>query len=286
MVSNSNVPTFQEFLECIKGTGVTEESWSLGRAPYLHRILSPLLPLKDQMQGPTLDVASGGASFFRPISCFAPWLLPYATTELHSGAVTIDGTTIPAHAFECERDRLPLPDRSQGLVLFCDVIEHLLVDPVWTLLEFNRVLREGAHLVISTPNVTGIDRVINVLKGRNPINESQYKPTALHQRHNREWAVRELQSILELVGFGELVYTTHPELISGTLTDLHRLMTSAGYTDIPLGDFGPEIVIIGRKVEHLTVDSPLDVDRRWPKWLYTDIDDYRQRPTIYPIVNS
>jgi SAM-dependent methyltransferase len=51
-----------------------------------------------------------------------------------------------------ERERLPYADGSFDWVVFSEVIEHLLYSPLTVLREFQRVLRPGGRLLITTPN--------------------------------------------------------------------------------------------------------------------------------------
>lgn len=278
-----SIPSYDDFYASITAQGTDLESWAVGRAPNLYRILLPLLQYPQKICGPTLDVASGYGCLFRALRDFAPELLPYHITELREGKFDIDGTPIPIFKFECEKERLPVADHSYGTVFFCDVIEHLIVDPVWALLEFNRVLKHEGTLIISTPNVTGIDRLQNLLGGYNPINENQYKSSSIYQRHNREWTIRELGRILTGLGFTELEYCTHEELLSPGENALHQIITKLNLSTMALKDAGPEIVMIARKTSHLTLDMNLPKDVRWPAWLYTDHDNYRRRPAEFPI---
>jgi len=62
------------------------------------------------------------------------------------------------HTFDCvcfdvEREPFPFPDNAFDVVMWCEVIEHLNENPVFTLSEIHRVLKPGGAVVISTPNV-------------------------------------------------------------------------------------------------------------------------------------
>ena len=62
-------------------------------------------------------------------------------------------------------DRAPYPDNMFNTVVTLDVIEHMF-DPISFLAELRRVLRPGGHLVLSTPNIRKIQRVLTLIGGR------------------------------------------------------------------------------------------------------------------------
>lgn len=257
--------------------------WAVSRAPQLCRIFN-VFSLVPQLSGPTLDIGSGGASFFRLLRSYGPHLLPYSCADLEGGEIQLNNTRITIHPFTCDRDRLPIESHSVGLVLLCDVLEHLLVDPVWTLLEANRVLRMGGHFVISTPNATSIDRVLTMLAGEHPGMESQYKPTSIYDRHNREWTANEVMECLSGLGFKPSLWDSNFSAVSPLAKQLlHELRRTQLVT---LADvfFGPDLVFVFEKVEHHTIDSLQDPQRRWPTFLYTGFECYRRRPERFPIL--
>lgn len=252
----------------------------------LTRIAKVMAAVKDTVSGPTLDVASARGLLFPFLQTYLPNWLPYHVTSLHRDEIIAGTEKIQCLQFECDKDRIPVPDDSYGCVLFFDVLEHLLVDPMWTLFEFNRVLKPGGCVIISTPNAISIDRANGMLQGRSPFTEHYIKPGAIYERHNREWSVGEVQQALELSGFTDHVYTTFPEALSESDIQLHRHLVEHQLTQLPLDLFGPHVVIASRKAQRKTLDDPLGVDERWPAWLYTHFDDYRKRPSIFPINSS
>jgi SAM-dependent methyltransferase len=103
--------------------------------------------------------------------------------------------------FNIETDEFPYPDATFDAILFCELIEHLAINPVWALAEMHRVLRPGGHLVVTTPNALSIDRVASALTGRRPFVD-QYSPAfGYGARHNREFGMRELDVLLGETGF-------------------------------------------------------------------------------------
>jgi SAM-dependent methyltransferase len=110
-----------------------------------------------------------------------------------------------AHDFEfwqvnVERDEFPFADESFEVVLFCEVIEHLLEDPMHALLEIRRVLVPGGCLILSTPNVARWQNVQRILAGEQSIYDP-YSHNGPYGRHNREYTLGELTHLLAGAGF-------------------------------------------------------------------------------------
>lgn len=106
------------------------------------------------------------------------------------------------HHVNVESAVLPFDDATFDVVLFCEVLEHLLSDPVHALLEMKRVLRQRGVLVLSTPNVARLENVARLAAGAN-----MYDPYSGHGpygRHNREYTRHEVTKLLQFVGFDVL----------------------------------------------------------------------------------
>ncbi|HEX8137155.1 MAG TPA: glycosyltransferase [Pyrinomonadaceae bacterium] len=105
----------------------------------------------------------------------------------------------PYKQFNIEEDSFPYEDATIDVVLFCEIIEHLLSDPVHALVEIRRVLRPGGTLVITTPNVARLDNVCKIIGGENIYDPySGYGP---YGRHNREYNKHDLHRLLTANGF-------------------------------------------------------------------------------------
>src|SRR5204863_9220093 len=84
-------------------------------------------------------------------------------------------------------------------VLFCEVLEHLLEEPLRSLREIQRVLKHGGTLIVTTPNATRLENVARLLAGENMYDPySAYGP---YGRHNREYTLNELRLLLTHAGF-------------------------------------------------------------------------------------
>jgi SAM-dependent methyltransferase len=103
--------------------------------------------------------------------------------------------------FNVETDEFPYPDGAFDVVIFSEMIEHLAVNPVWTLAEIHRVLKPGGHVIVTTPNALSIERVSSVLTGRRPFVDHYSPVFGYGARHNREFAAFELYTVLDETGF-------------------------------------------------------------------------------------
>jgi SAM-dependent methyltransferase len=108
-------------------------------------------------------------------------------------------TAWPSQLFNAEEDDFPFDPRSVDVVLFCEILEHLLMDPVAVLRRIHRVLKPGGLLVLTTPNVLRIENVLALVNGANIFD--QYSGFGPYGRHNREYTPDEVHRLLEFAGF-------------------------------------------------------------------------------------
>lgn len=165
--------------------------------------------------------------------------------------------------FDAEKDVFPYPDGRFATVLCCELIEHLPSDPMHTMAEINRILRDGGHLVLTTPNIASLRAIAAVFSGYHPALFPAYlKPEAVAQgesRHHREYTAKEIHLLLHYAGFDVLRLETgpfrdrpHPELAW-----VSQLIERYGF---PKESRGEGIYAVGRKA------GP--VRDRYPNWLY------------------
>jgi SAM-dependent methyltransferase len=101
--------------------------------------------------------------------------------------------------FNIETDKFPYKDKTYDLVLNCEILEHLTLDPVHSLQEIHRILKSDGYLVITTPNVNRQENWLKLAKGENIYDPySGYGP---YGRHNREYTINELWNIVFTNGF-------------------------------------------------------------------------------------
>jgi SAM-dependent methyltransferase len=127
--------------------------------------------------------------------------------------------------FDAERDVFPYADGSFDLVLCCELIEHLLHDPMHMLIEIRRVLGDGGRLVLTTPNIasyTAVARVLNrkehpQLFSRYADPKGEFRDTEIP--HVREYTPDEVAETAVAAGFEvEYLFT---EKIAGYESDLY-----------------------------------------------------------------
>lgn len=122
---------------------------------------------------------------------------------------TIDKYNLQLASCDIEKEPLPFEDNTFDYLLFTEVIEHLRINPVFTMSELYRVLKPGGTLMLETPNLYSLNGIYNFLvKGRayaccnNDIYTefSQYNKFGFFG-HIREYTTQELQLFLTKIGF-------------------------------------------------------------------------------------
>ncbi len=99
-----------------------------------------------------------------------------------------------------EYDHWPWEDGRFDIVLYCEVIEHLVYDPTWTLVEAHRVLKKDTgNLLISTPNALAYPYLLQMIKGVNFY--PPYSGYSHYARHHRLFSPEELVKLCVMVGY-------------------------------------------------------------------------------------
>ncbi len=99
-----------------------------------------------------------------------------------------------------EYDHWPWEDGRFDIVLYCEVIEHLVYDPTWTLVEAHRVLKKDTgNLLISTPNALAYPYLLQMIKGVNFY--PPYSGYSHYARHHRLFSPEELVKLCTMVGY-------------------------------------------------------------------------------------
>ncbi len=111
--------------------------------------------------------------------------------------------------FNIEFDDFPYEDETYDVVFLCEVIEHLVHDPVHAIHEINRVLKPGGHVILSTPNPMRLENFWKVARGKNIY--PPYSGWGATSRHNREFTKSELIRLLEANGFSIEIAAIHKD---------------------------------------------------------------------------
>ena len=110
--------------------------------------------------------------------------------------------------FNVETDPFPYPDGYFHTVLCCELLEHLIRDPMHMLWECNRVIENDGYLLVSTPNISSCQAIEGVLTLCTPYHFAQYNLSDRADQHNREYSPIELQWAVEAAGFSLVMMET------------------------------------------------------------------------------
>jgi SAM-dependent methyltransferase len=121
---------------------------------------------------------------------------------------TIKSTGIHVVKCDIEAERLPFPDNSFDAVVFNELFEHLRINPIFTLSEVLRVMKPGATLMLSTPNLRSWGGMKNYLLHNRAYSccgdtFAEYQKLAKlgHMGHVREYTTREIAEFMRRIGF-------------------------------------------------------------------------------------
>lgn len=160
--------------------------------------------------------------------------------------------------FNIENDIFPYEDGEFDLVIFAEIIEHLLNDPCKVLREIKRVLKPNGTLILTTPNVARLENVTRLISGTNIYDPySGYGP---YGRHNREYNRHELDQLLRFEGY-ELTVCFTADVHANNAQAFTQVEKIAELLRFRENDLGQYIFIkaIAKAGEQCT---------RRPNWLY------------------
>ena len=109
------------------------------------------------------------------------------------------------YGFNVEKDIWPFEDNSFDLVIACEIVEHLAMDPMALFAGANRVLKPGGYLFVSTPNAASIQNFLKL--GRlMPAGLAQqfrrpFSIARLYERHSREYSPFTIGEMCGAAGF-------------------------------------------------------------------------------------
>ena len=162
--------------------------------------------------------------------------------------------------FNVENDLFPYADGEFDIVIFAEIIEHLLNDPCKVLQEIKRVLKPGGTIIVTTPNVARLENVARLISGENIYDPySGYGP---YGRHNREFNRHELVTLLQFVGFDVTEHFTadvHANR-AATYADLNDLKVKLEFRKHDLGQY-----------LFLKATNTTRASEKVPSWLYRSL---------------
>jgi SAM-dependent methyltransferase len=187
-----------------------------------------------------------------------PYHLTYALKRLGYNVVGLDidpsrySHFIKKHNLDivpCNIETKPLPFNANTfqLIVFNEVFEHLRIDPIKTLIEINRVLSPGGIMMLSTPNLYALHRILLFLIGRgikDPYGAFKQMHDIGHMGHLREYSVKEVKRFLVNTGYEcvAVEYETYKFVIKGNWGKLANIV----YMFTPKV-FSPHFIVFSRK---------------------------------------
>lgn len=116
----------------------------------------------------------------------------------------LDKYDLDVKKVDIENEKLPFENNSFNFIIFNEVFEHLRINPIFTLKEIFRILKPGGSLLLTTPNLYAVHKIImfNLGKGFNdPYDEFNKLNIYGYMGHIREYSSREIRKFLEQAGF-------------------------------------------------------------------------------------
>jgi SAM-dependent methyltransferase len=169
--------------------------------------------------------------------------------------------TFRSRMFNVEEDEFPYDSGSFDVVLFCEMIEHLLMNPLFTLGQIHRVLKPGGVLVVTTPNVARLGNVLAVVNGANIYDP--YSGFGPYGRHNREYTRHDLHRLLDFAGFDiDLSFTADGH--EWNVTDWPRHAGLAPLVEFRRPDLGQYLFVRARATRPPRSGLPSFLYRSWP----------------------
>lgn len=179
-------------------------------------------------------------------------------TYVDPASVNVSARQFTYQHFNVENDSFPYLDNSFDVVIFAEIIEHLLNDPCKVLREIKRVLKPNGTLILTTPNVSRLENVARMISGTNIYDPySGYGP---YGRHNREYNRHELDQLLRFEGYEPTVCFS-ADVHGNNAHAFYDIQKIFGMLKFREHDLGQYIFI-------KAVARPGDSSLKRPAWLY------------------
>jgi 2-polyprenyl-3-methyl-5-hydroxy-6-metoxy-1,4-benzoquinol methylase len=156
-------------------------------------------------------LAAGRSLRILDVGCFPPYLsqalqqMGHRVSGVSSEHESVE--TADVEVLNIETDRFPWDDDAFDLVIFAEVVEHLVQSPVPPLREMRRVAAPGGHVFVSTPNIASARHRLQLLAGHTimfPIDDyfrDDGRGCSPYHRHNKEYTLRELTQVVGRTGW-------------------------------------------------------------------------------------
>ncbi len=264
-IKKSEIAPIMDYLASFSHPGFDADERSNYLNFSLDRLVKTFALVPDDITGRSRVLELGASPYFmslllkKKLACSIDFANYFGDTPLAYGSETLasekfrERHVIRFKHFNVEKDRFPYVRGAYDLVLFCEIIEHLTVDPVHTLVEINRLLRKGGYLIITTPNVLRYENVLKLILGKNI--HDHYSGYGAYGRHNREYTPRELRDLIEGLGFEVVkMYTrvTGSIKIKGISIKRFRRLIQLMTTN----NRGSNIFLLARKVSEAGYQRP------------------------------
>lgn len=173
--------------------------------------INALAKLKCDGKGRTLELAAapfGMSAILRAMMFEDLKLANYAEGAVH-GEVTIgvEGKLfrLEEYGFNAECEPWPIGEGMFDLIIACEIVEHLAIDPMALFTGANKALSLGGRLFVSTPNAASLQNFFKLARlmpaGLAPHFRRPVSLERVYERHNREYSPFTLGAMFEAAGF-------------------------------------------------------------------------------------
>ena len=170
--------------------------------------------------------------------------------------------SIPVQSgYDIEKDTLPYDDNTFDVVLFLEIIEHLILGPIHILKEIARVLKPGGTIILSTDNSNCFIKLLKMLSNKPicwPYNDSFFG-----DRHNREYLPYEIKDVLTGIGYNNVNVSLH-NLLPYTFKDSPK--KNIGYTFANIVTMLPYFNKFQRQI--IATATKGEIHDYYPGWLF------------------
>jgi SAM-dependent methyltransferase len=157
--------------------------------------------------------------------------------------------------------RYPFSPAGFDLIFLCETMEHLVVNPLPVFRKIRRLLAPGGYLIVTLPNAVRLINLACMLDGYNYF-DLYHPDTGVHGRHNREFTLAEMKTLLNLHGFAvcraetrdrfdydqvpmlAVDYSGEPVHLSRRRRELNKVLKAAGGK---LADRGDNLYLLAQR---------------------------------------